>query len=329
MDCIDIVLTWVNGNDPEHVAKRASFGGQRSGDSDTAIKAGVDETRFVDNGELSFSLLSIAKFAPWVRKVFIVTDNQTPDISNEVESRLNIEIIDHQKIFQPFESCLPTFNSRAIETMLWRIPGLAEKFIYMNDDFIFASPAKPEDFFFKDSICVQGGWKPILISGRVEIFLEKSISKLYETIFNAPRTMHLLSQREGARLAGFQRRYFRVPHKPHPMLKSCFSDFFESDPKSLEKNIRFRFRSYKQFWPVSLATHLAISKGRARTKSCKRFIIINPPLDSFSTIKENVSKVREGKVDYICIGNFEKGSIEKQDYLKSELFDILKLHRDF
>lgn len=325
MDCIDIVITWVDGSDPDHIEKRARYGGKGSGDSYTAIKAGLDDTRFIDNGELSFSLLSIIKFAPWVRKVFIVTDNQTPNIDDEVKSELDIEIVSHREIFKPFDSCLPTFNSRTIETMLWRIPGLSEKFIYMNDDFIFAAPARPEDFFDGNSICIQGVWKPMVISGRFEVFLEQAITKTYEVTFNAPRTMHLLAQRKGARLAGFTSRYFRVPHKPHPMLKSILSEFFKTSPESLEGNIQFRFRSYNQYWPVSLLTHLAIARDRVIIRSSKKFLIINPVVDSLSTIKEGISSTRQGKIDYICIGNFEKGSLEKQDYLKFELFDILRL----
>ena len=45
---------------------------------------------------------------------------------------------------------MPTFNSHAIESALHKIPGLAENFIYFNDDFLVTKPTH-KSFFF-DSI---------------------------------------------------------------------------------------------------------------------------------------------------------------------------------
>ena len=42
---------------------------------------------------------------------------------------------------------LPVFNSRAIEINLHRIPGLAEQFVYFNDDMFITKPVTKEDFF--------------------------------------------------------------------------------------------------------------------------------------------------------------------------------------
>ncbi|XP_069085115.1 N-acetylglucosamine-1-phosphotransferase subunits alpha/beta isoform X2 [Pleurodeles waltl] len=44
-------------------------------------------------------------------------------------------------------SHLPTFSSPAIETHIHRIPGLSQKFIYMNDDVMFGKDVWPDDFF--------------------------------------------------------------------------------------------------------------------------------------------------------------------------------------
>ncbi len=38
----------------------------------------VSENRFRDSNELRFSLRSLERFAPWVRRVYLVTDNQIP-----------------------------------------------------------------------------------------------------------------------------------------------------------------------------------------------------------------------------------------------------------
>lgn len=51
-----------------------------------------------------------------------------------------------QDIFQN-ESHLPTFSSPAIETHIHRIPGLSQKFIYLNDDVMFGKDVWPDDFY--------------------------------------------------------------------------------------------------------------------------------------------------------------------------------------
>lgn len=44
-------------------------------------------------------------------------------------------------------SHLPTFSSPAIETHMHRIPGLSQKFIYLNDDVMFGKDVWPDDFY--------------------------------------------------------------------------------------------------------------------------------------------------------------------------------------
>ena len=53
---------------------------------------------------------------------------------------------DLQDIFQN-RSHLPTFSSPAIETHIHRIPGLSQKFIYLNDDVMFGKEVWPDDFY--------------------------------------------------------------------------------------------------------------------------------------------------------------------------------------
>jgi len=70
-----------------------------------------------------------------VRTIWLVTDNHVPTaIDRRKAERHNIRIVDHREIFCGHEQLLPTFNSYAIETVLWRIEGLADRFLYFNDD---------------------------------------------------------------------------------------------------------------------------------------------------------------------------------------------------
>lgn len=140
---IDLVYLWVDGSDPEWQAKRNAFLGNAEESSELNCKG-----RYVDNDELKYSLRSVEKYAPWIRKIFIVTDNQTPgwlDTNNP-----KVQVVDHREIL-PQES-LPCFDSFAIESCLYKIPGLSECFIYANDDMFINRPVSPNTFFAADGL---------------------------------------------------------------------------------------------------------------------------------------------------------------------------------
>ncbi len=137
---IDIVYLWVDGSDPKWMAKRKAYLGELSGNWANC------KGRFADNDELKISLRSVEMYAPWIRKIFIVTDDQVPVWLNT--SHPKIQIVDHAKIL-PAES-QPCYNSCIIEHHLHKIPGLSEHFLYANDDMLINRPVTPEDFFGKD-----------------------------------------------------------------------------------------------------------------------------------------------------------------------------------
>lgn len=139
---IDLVYLWVDGNDPEWQAKRSAFTGKKEPDNTPTNCKG----RYTDNDELKYSLRSVEMYAPWIRKVFIVTDNQTPqwiDTSNP-----KVRIVDLTEIIPP--ASLPCFNSSLIEKFLYRIPDLSDHFLYANDDMLINRPATRSDFFTAD-----------------------------------------------------------------------------------------------------------------------------------------------------------------------------------
>ena len=123
-------------------------------------RAPTDERRFSDNDEIRFCLRSIRNHAPWVRTIWLVTDDRVPAaIDRRRAEQHNIRIVDHREIFRGNEQLLPTFNSLAIETMLWRIEGLADRFLYFNDDMMLVGPVEPTDFFSNDGkVNLRGRW---------------------------------------------------------------------------------------------------------------------------------------------------------------------------
>ena len=58
----------------------------------------ISASRFHDNSELQYSLRSIQRFAPWVRKVHIVTNGQIPSWLNLDNPR--VSVVSHADIFE-------------------------------------------------------------------------------------------------------------------------------------------------------------------------------------------------------------------------------------
>ena len=219
---VDLVYLWVNGNDPQWRKKRAAFTHEHYSDE------GMDnEARYADSGELKYSLRSANLYAPWIRKIFIVTDNQTPvwlDTSNP-----KIRIVDHKEILPP--EALPTFNSNVIEHCLHRIPDLSEHFLYSNDDMFFNKPVGVEDFFGKNGLPVirlipkamRRQWYWI-----VKNILKKNISNYNLNIHTAAL---LIEEKYG--------KY--INHKPHHNIdayrKSDYSHTFETFKSAIQPTL--------------------------------------------------------------------------------------------
>ncbi len=144
---IDLVYTWVDGSDADWQARRTGAWARTQPTELSAIAA--NPSRWINRDELRFSLRSMATHAPWIRNVFIVTDRQVP--SWLVTGDPRVRVVDHSEIF-PSRDFLPVFNSHAIEARLHHIDGLAEHYLYLNDDMFFGRAAHPEDFFYGNGI---------------------------------------------------------------------------------------------------------------------------------------------------------------------------------
>ena len=156
---IDVVIAWVDGSDPDLNKKRMEYLDPRQ----KKTVPGADSTRFNSLNEISYCVLSIFKFAPFVRNIFIVTDNQNPNVHDLVQKYYptrvsDIRIVDHTEIFKGYENHLPTFNSICISNMLWAIEGLSNQFVYFNDDIFLVRPLNPSVWFQNNRPVLRGKW---------------------------------------------------------------------------------------------------------------------------------------------------------------------------
>ncbi len=244
---IDAVILWVNGNDDKHKIKISNYVDNKSEISLTKFR-----TRFDQVNEIKFTIDSILKFAPYIENIHIITDEQTPEFLEKIDNNdyyKKVSIVDHKVVFKDFEQFLPTFNCRPIETCMHRIPGLAEHFIYFNDDFFLIKHTKPTDFFRNGLPVLRGKW----LKFDKDIFYKK---------FKKIRVGHKKAQQKAAQLIGLEK-YYNFKHTPHPLRKSTFKTYFNNNPNIFIENIKYKFRNENQFTPQGLANHIEI-----KNKSC-------------------------------------------------------------
>lgn len=129
---MDIVITYVNGQDPVWQKEYERFAG-----------APIEMKRFRDWGTLRYLMRGIEVNMPFIRKVHLVVsgESQVPEWVNRNE----VNVVLHKDIIP--EECLPTFNCNPIETHLQFIKGIDEEYLYFNDDIFPIGPCKPEEFF--------------------------------------------------------------------------------------------------------------------------------------------------------------------------------------
>lgn len=144
---IDLVYTWVDGSDPAWQERKNAV--LRELDLGGTSRDAYDAARYRNHDELKYSLRSVAMYADFVRHVYIVTDDQTPEWLNLANPR--VTVVPHKEIFQG-AGRLPTFNSHAIEARLHHIDGLAEHYLYLNDDFLFCRRVLPSLFFLSNGM---------------------------------------------------------------------------------------------------------------------------------------------------------------------------------
>lgn len=142
---IDFVVTWVDDSDPAWAAEKEVYQ-KLEGASFDAWENGPG--RFRDWGLFRYWFRAVERYAPWVRKIHLVTAGHFP--AWLITDHPKIHLVRHRD-FIPKEF-LPTFNCNTIELNLHRIPGLSEHFVYFNDDVYLDRPVFPEDFFSEDGL---------------------------------------------------------------------------------------------------------------------------------------------------------------------------------
>ena len=294
---IDIVLPWVDGDDPRLKAERFSY---MTDGSEAAFEDVAGETRYRSLGEIRYCVDSINIFAPFTRKIFIVTDRQDPQLEQHLQQKfpkghIPMVIVDHRTIFKGYEQYLPVFNSRAIETMIWRIPGLSEHFILMNDDFMFTGPTTEEDFFRDGKAVCYADW----FNTAWARFLRwiKPKKKGHKNVGFKDSMLNALD------ILGGGPKFLCLGHTPRALKKSFYENFFAEREDVMIHNIRHRFRDAEQFNSQELFYMNEHMHGRCIAKPLRKRILYLKPRNKRSYIDNKLEKFKRNKSAIFCCIN--------------------------
>ena len=194
----DYVFTYVDANDDNWYKGFVS----------AAVKAGRSTSRtnvrWRSWDTLKYLLRGIAENLPFIRNLYMVVSDMT-QVPNWVNKE-TVHIVLHKDIIP--QQYLPTYNSNVIEMFLYKIPDLAEQFIYGNDD-MFPIGKLNENDFFKN--------------GQPLIACHTKIRPQKMTIYRKSlvRTMELCKRcNKYYNISPSQ--YIRSDHSINPMLKSTW-----------------------------------------------------------------------------------------------------------
>jgi hypothetical protein len=292
---VDVVYTWVDGSDPAWYERQQARLAEWSGLSQTAgDRASSGRARFESRDELRYSMRSLHLFAPWVRTIHVVTDGQVPDWLDVDHPR--IRLVDHRELLP--EDALPTFNSHAIETALHHIPGLAEHFVYVNDDMLLGRPLGPDRFFDTAGRFAVFG-SPQLVG------LERSGGPAY--VSAALHNRRLLEESFGVTVT------HHLTHAPYPHRVSVLHELTARFPDEVAATSRAPFRSETDVSMLSsLAQHYGLITGSAYQASLQSTFV---DLSSSEVIRQ-VERLLRRDQDAICLGDhhdyaYEVGRVDQ------------------
>ncbi|MEP6842103.1 MAG: stealth conserved region 3 domain-containing protein [Pseudolysinimonas sp.] len=244
---IDIVFSWVDGAHAGHVEERRTL---MAGVDPNGTDEGPARYRQID--ELRYALRSVHAFAPWVRRIFIATDSPAPAWLDPDDPR--VRIVRSEEFFAD-PAALPTFNSHAIESQLHHIPGLAEHFLYSNDDMFFGRPVSPMMFFSPGGVS-----RFVEATTRIGLGQSGPERSGHDNAMRVNRT--LLRERFGRTITR------HLEHCPAPLRRSVLAELEREFPADFSRTAASRFRSAEDISVTnSLYHYYALLTGRAVTQT--------------------------------------------------------------
>ena len=256
------------------------------------------EGRYRDNEELRYNLRALEKYFPAHGHIYVVTDTQTPAW---LRSSDRLTVVDHQDLIPA--QYLPTFDSSNIESYIHRIPGLSERYFYLNDDVMFGAPVNLEDWFFEGGFYVTWSDEPRV--GDTPLKLEANVlenaSKMSRAWFEA-KAQDASSQNAHVRAVAqnYKHTFRTFAHSPRPMRKSLLTELENLAPDMFSLVRSTVFRTWDKPTIVSdFVLRWALATGFAKERDYAHLYISSGATEQSAVLESLVSLA--GKVDFFCI----------------------------
>ncbi|MCV2353335.1 Stealth CR1 domain-containing protein [Paucibacter sp. B2R-40] len=292
---VDIVYLWVDGSDPAWRRKRRRAAARLcAGHRDAMAVYGNVEGRFRDNDELRYNLRALERYFPAHGHVYLVTDGQRP---SWLKASDRLTVIDHSALIPA--GALPTFDSGHIESYIHRIPGLSERFLYLNDDVFLGSPVSLDDWFWPGGIYT--AW-----SDEASVS-DEPMRADGTALMNACRlSHHWLSASEARPVAEYLPTFRTFAHAPRPMLRSVMFEL-ECLAPDLFGSVRSTvFRVWNKPTIVSdFVMRWSLSRGRAKLRSYTHLFLATGAAhdDAEAQAALQTLVASEGKLDFFCLND--------------------------
>lgn len=235
---VDAVVAWVDGSDPAWRQRYTAAGGAAlSDDRQTSRYWALDEVRFV--------LRSLAAFGSWIRHVYLVTDQQVP---SWLTPGPGLSVVDHRDIWAD-PTALPVFNSHAIEARLHHIDGLADHWLYLNDDMFFGRASLPEQYF-------AGNGAARFFAAPLHVGLGEPGPDEGTPSLAGRNNQRLLRQATGTVPT------LKLHHAPYPQRTAVARAAEAAFPSQYERTARSRFRSSEDVSAITLQTWYGWATGK-------------------------------------------------------------------
>ncbi|GAB2934475.1 stealth family protein [Streptomyces heilongjiangensis] len=287
---LDVVYTWVDGEEPAMRAKRARY--QERGTADILDKE-TNASRYTSHDELRYSLRSLHMYADFVRHVYLVTDGQKPHWLDD--GAPGITVVDHRDLFP--RGVLPVFNSHAIETRLHHIPGLSDHYLYFNDDVFVGRRVTPEHFFHGS------GLMKIPVS---PLKIGVGAPHAEETATNSAgkNVRRLLLERFGRMTT------HNFMHTPLPQQRETLRTLEEMFPEDIGRTTASRFRSPQDIaMTAPLLYQYALMTGRGVPgKFSFRYVNISRP----DAERRLADLRRNRRFDFFCLNDVDVPPEERE-----------------
>ena len=289
---IDIVYTWVDSSDKEWFQKKERY---KNLNTEEIHDSSISSNRFANRDELKYSLRSIEKYLSGYKRIFIVVDGQKPIWLKESKELI---VVNHKDLF-PDKNILPVFNSHAIETVLHRIKGLSEHYLYINDDIIFGRAVDISLFFPKKGIL------SIFPSTSTYIPFGNINNKTLPVDTAAINTRELLLQEN----LGFA--VYKFKHTPLPQLKSLL---FELEEMFAEKVLLTRENRFRNPQDISMTSSLLYNFSYFKNiiiKTKINYAYINLGLKNYLFILKKITTASTYKrPDVFCVNDVDSDSLK-------------------